>query len=93
MARKTTLINISKIIIEIAYKNIRKISSNQGDDCINDCLLCYLFFNEHYKLISIDLTEPEVLDIDPKARTLLDYTNFFPPHDYKSNDEAIYKPL
>ena len=65
---KTTLINISKIIIKIAYKNVRKISFNQGDDCINGCLLCYLFFKENYKLIAIDLTEPEVLDVDPKAR-------------------------
>ena len=32
-------------------------------------------------------------DSSAQGRTLLDYTNFFSPHDYKSNDEAIYKPL
>ena len=40
-----------------AYDNIRKIATGQGDDFIIGCLLDYSYFNEHYKMIVIDLSK------------------------------------
>ena len=31
------------------------------------CLLDYLYFQEHYKIIAIDLSKQQALDADPKA--------------------------
>ena len=39
------------------YKNIRKITTGQGDDYTTDCLLDYSYFNENYKLIAIDVSK------------------------------------
>ena len=36
------------------YDNIRKIATDQGDDYTTGCLLDYIYFKEHYKLIAID---------------------------------------
>ena len=39
------------------YDNIRRTSTGQGDDYTTDCLLCYIYFKEHYKMITIDLSK------------------------------------
>ena len=49
------------------YKNIRKNATGQGDDFTAGCLLDYLYFNENYKIIAIDLSKQQVLDADPRA--------------------------
>ena len=49
------------------YENIRKITTGQGDDYTNACLLDYHFFRKNYKMISIDLSKQQALDADPKA--------------------------
>ena len=36
-------------------------------DYATGCLLDYLYFKEHYKLIAIDLRKKQKLDADPKA--------------------------
>ena len=36
------------------YDNIRKIATSQGDDYTTRCLLNYLYFKDHYKLIVVD---------------------------------------
>ena len=36
------------------YENIRKITTGQGDDYTNGCLLDYPYFKNHYKIIAID---------------------------------------
>ena len=46
--------------------NIWKIATGQGDDYITGCLLDYLYFKEHYKLITIELSKQQMLDADPK---------------------------
>ena len=49
------------------YKNIRKITTGQGDDYTTDCLLDYSYFNENYKLIAIDVSKQHALDADLRA--------------------------
>ena len=52
---------------KIAYDNIRKISTGQGDDYTTDCLLDYPYFANTYKMIAVDLSKPQALDADPRA--------------------------
>ena len=49
------------------YENIRKIATGQGDDNTTGCLLDYSYFKENYKLIAIDLSKQQELDLDPRA--------------------------
>ena len=50
--------------------NIRKIATGQRDDQATRCLLNYPYFKEHYKLITIDVTEQKKLDAEGKAINL-----------------------
>ena len=38
-----------------------------GDNCTTGCLLDYPYFNEHYKMIEIDLSKQKALDENRKA--------------------------
>ena len=49
------------------YDNIHKITAGQGDDYTTSCSLDFNCFKEHYKMITIDLSEQQALDADPKA--------------------------
>ena len=49
------------------YNNIRKISTGQGNDYTAGCLLDYLYFKDHYKMMAIDLSKQQALDADFKA--------------------------
>ena len=49
------------------YENIRKIATGNGDDCTTCCLLDYSYFKENYKMIAIDLSKQQILDVDPRA--------------------------
>ena len=49
------------------YKNIRKITTGQGDNSTTGCLLDYSYFEGLYKMIAIDLSEQHALDADPRA--------------------------
>ena len=51
----------------ITYDNIRKIVTGQGDAYIISCLLYYSYFNNHYKMIAIDLSKQQALNVDPKT--------------------------
>ena len=46
------------------YENIRKITTGQGYDYTNGCLLDYSYFKDHYKRIAIDLNKQQALDAD-----------------------------
>ena len=50
------------------YENIRKIATGQGDDYTTGCLLDYSYFKENYKMIAIDLSKQQALNVD--ARTI-----------------------
>ena len=49
------------------YADIWKIATGQGDDYKNHCLLDYLYFKEHYKMIAINLSKQPAFDPDPKV--------------------------
>ena len=59
---------------QITYDNIRKIATGQRDDDITGCLLDYLYFKEHYKLIAIDLSKQQKLDANSKAIQQINFT-------------------
>ena len=51
----------------IRYDNIRMVTTGQRDDCTTCCLLDCNYFNNHYKMIAIDLSRQQALDADSKA--------------------------
>ena len=59
---------------QITYHNIRKIETGQRDDYITGCLIDYLDFKEHYKLIAIDLSKQQKLDADSKSIQQINFT-------------------
>ena len=59
---------------KITYENIRKIANGQEDDYTTGCLLDYTYFRDIYKMIAIDLSKQQALDIDPKAIQQINFT-------------------
>ena len=62
---------------KITYKtleNIRKIATGQGDYYTTGCCLDYAYFRDIYKMIAIDLSKQQALDIDPKAIQQINFT-------------------
>ena len=49
------------------YENIRKITTGQGDDYTTGWLLDYNYLKKCYRMIAIDLSKQQALDVDPKA--------------------------
>ena len=49
------------------YHNIWEIDTSQEDDYTTVCLLEYNYTNHYYKMIPIDLSKRQALDVDPKA--------------------------
>ena len=56
------------------YGNILKITIGQGDDYTIGCLLDYPYFKQHFKMISIDLNQQQVLDVDPRPIQQINFT-------------------
>ena len=56
------------------YNNIRKITTDKGDDYKTGCLLNYIYFKNYYKMIAIDLSKQQALDADPKAIQKINFT-------------------
>ena len=56
------------------YDNIQKIATDQGDEYTTGCLLDYSSFKKHYKMIAIDLSKQQALDVDPKAIQQINFT-------------------
>ena len=55
------------------YDNIQIITAGQEDYYTTDCLLDYPYFKEYYKIIAIDLSKQQALDIDPKAMQQINF--------------------
>ena len=55
------------------YDNIRKIATGQGDDYTTGCQLDYNYFNNYNKVIGIDLSNQQALDVDPKAMQQINF--------------------
>ena len=58
---------------KLIYENIRKITTDQGDDYTTGCLLDYAYFKK-YKMIVVDLRKQPALDADPKAIQQINFT-------------------
>ena len=56
------------------YDSIRKITTDQGDDCKIGYLLVYNYLIKYYKMIAIDLNKQQALDADPKAMQQINST-------------------
>ena len=59
---------------KVTYENIRKITTGQGDDYTTGCLLDYIYFKNHYKMIAVDLSKQQALDADPKTIQQINFT-------------------
>ena len=58
----------------IAYENIRKIATVQGDDYTTGCFLDFPYFKDSYKMIAVDLSKQQALDGDPRANQKINFT-------------------
>ena len=63
------------------YENIRKIKTGQRDDYTTGCLLDYNYFKNHYKMIALDLSKQQTLDVDPKAIQQINFTLYLDGND------------
>ena len=59
---------------KVAYENIRKITTGQGDDYTTACLLDYNHFKKYQKMIAIVLSKQQAWDADPKAIQQINFT-------------------
>ena len=59
---------------KVTYENIRKITTGQGDDYTTGCLLDYIYLKKYYRMIAIDLSKQQALDVDPKAIQQINFT-------------------
>ena len=59
---------------KVTYENIRKIPTGQLDDYTTDCLLDYIYFENYYKMIAVDLSKQQALDTNPKAMQQIRFT-------------------
>ena len=57
-----------------ASKNIRKVTTSEGDEYATGCLLDYNYFKKYYKMIAVDLSKQQALDADPKAIQQINFT-------------------
>ena len=55
------------------YDEVRKVSTEQGDDYTTGCLLDYAYFRDHYKLVAVDLSKQKELDADPRASQQIEF--------------------
>ena len=60
--------------IKVTYENIRKIATGQEDDYTTGSQLGYIYFENYYKMIVVDLSKQQVLDADPKAIQQINFT-------------------
>ena len=58
----------------ITYDNIQKIATDQEDDYTTGCLLDYNYFNNYYKVITIDLSKQQACNADPKSMQQINLT-------------------
>ena len=58
----------------ITYNSIQKTTTVQAGDYTTGCLLDYNYFNKYYKMIAVDLSKREALDVDPKAIQQINFT-------------------
>ena len=55
------------------YKEIRKLTTGQGENYTTVCFLDYVYIKSHYRLIAVDLSRQKEIDADPKAVQQLEF--------------------
>ena len=78
-------------------KEIRKLTTGQGEDYTTGYLLDYDYIKNHYRLIVIDLSRQKELDADPKAIQQVEFVGQLKkldandsPADTASNDQSMF---
>ena len=56
------------------YREIRKLTTGQGEDYTTGCLLDYDYNKNHDRLIAVDLSRQKEVDADPKAIQQTEFT-------------------
>ena len=56
----------SKVILK-KYRELKKVMIEKGEDYTTGPLLDINYFNEHYKLVAVDLSKQKELNADPRA--------------------------
>ena len=59
---------------KVTYENIRKMTTGPGDDYTMGCLLDYIYFKNHYKMIAVGLSKQQALDADLKSIQQINFT-------------------
>ena len=59
---------------KVIYENIRRIAAGLGDDYTTACLLDYPYLEDSYKMIAIDLSKQQALDVDSRAIQQINFT-------------------
>ena len=49
------------------YRELKTVMIGKGEDYTTGPLLDFNYFNEHYKLVAVDLSKQKELDADPRA--------------------------
>ena len=44
---------------KVTYENIRKTTTGRGDNYTTGCLLDYIYFKNHYKMIVVDISKQQ----------------------------------
>ena len=57
------------------YDKIRKTSTGQGDDYTTGCLLDFVYFENNYRLIAVDLSKQKALDAHSRAIQQIIFTS------------------
>ena len=55
------------------YEEIRKLTTEQGEDYTTGCLLDYDYIKNHYRLVAVDLSRQKELGSNPKAIQKIEY--------------------
>ena len=66
------------------YKDIRKLTTGQGENYTTGCLLDYDYIENLYRLIAVDLRRQKELDVDPKAIQQIEFVRQLKNVDGKS---------
>ena len=56
------------------YENIRKVATGKGDNYTTGCLLDYPYFRDNYKMIAVDSSRQQALDVDLRAIQQINFT-------------------
>ena len=59
---------------KVTYENIRKIATGQGNDYTIGCFLDYPYFKDSYKMIAVNLSKQQTLDVDPREIQQINFT-------------------